>query len=139
MNTMPLHQLKVGIKGDGELASDLAWRLYQANICKIFMMEIEGPLAVKREVSFCETLYAGKKMVKGMEAVKTEDESGIYAAWQKHQITVIADPGWRLNNQIKPDILIDATLSDKARAVAGGVLEAVLRKFNKPSAQGDTQ
>ena len=113
MNTLPLHQLKVGIKGAGELASGLAWRLYQANIRKIFMMEIEAPLAVRREVSFCETLYAKKKMVEGVEAVRAEDESGIYAAWQKHQIAVIADPGWKLNDQIKPDILIDATIAKK--------------------------
>ena len=46
-----LFELVIGVKGAGEMASGVAWRLYRANMKKIFLMEIEKPLAVRREVS----------------------------------------------------------------------------------------
>ena len=35
----PIHELTIGIKGAGEMATAIAWRLYMANIRQIFMME----------------------------------------------------------------------------------------------------
>ncbi|MBW2251448.1 MAG: molybdenum hydroxylase, partial [Deltaproteobacteria bacterium] len=78
MESVSMNRLKAGIKGAGEMATGLAWRLFQSNIRKIFMMEIETPLAVRRGVCFCEAIYTQKKIVEGVEAVRTEDESGIY-------------------------------------------------------------
>ena len=111
--TETIKELVIAVKGAGEMATGVALRLFQSNFKNIFMMEIEAPLAVRREVSFCEALYDQKKTVEGVAAVRAEDESGIYAAWQKHQIAVIADPAWRLNDQIQPDIMIDATIAKK--------------------------
>jgi xanthine dehydrogenase accessory factor len=108
-----MNHLKVGIKGAGEIATGLAWRLYQSNIRKIFMMEIETPQAVRTCVCFCECVYEKKMTVEGVDAVRTEDESGIYQAWQRYQIAVIVDPCWKMTCKIKPDIIIDATISKK--------------------------
>jgi xanthine dehydrogenase accessory factor len=113
MRNVSMHRLKAGIKGAGEMATGLAWRLYQANICNIFMMEVKAPLAVRREVCFCDALYTRKKVVEGVAAVRVDDESGIYSAWQRRQIAVIADSDWRMTGKIKPDIIIDATLAKK--------------------------
>ncbi len=113
MDSVSMSHLKVGIKGAGELATGIAWRLYQSNIRKIFMMEIDSPLAVRREVCFCDAVYAQKKIVEGVEAVRTDDENRIYQAWERHQIAVIADPCWKTTGKIKPDIMIDATIAKK--------------------------
>ncbi len=71
MDSVSLNCLKVGIKGAGEMATGLAWRLFQSNTRKIFMMEIETPLAVRREVCLCDAVYTQKKIVEGVEAFKT--------------------------------------------------------------------
>ena len=113
MESVSMNRLKAGIKGAGEMATGLVWRLFQSNIRKIFMMEIETPLAVRRGVCFCEAIYTQKKIVEGVEAVRTEDESGIYQAWKRNQIAVINDSCWKMTDRIKPDIIIDATIAKK--------------------------
>ena len=51
------------------MASAVAWRLFMANLKKIFLMETANPLAVRREVSFCEAVHEEKKEVEGVEGV----------------------------------------------------------------------
>ena len=106
-----LNQLVVGIKGAGEMASAIAWRLYRANIKTIFMMEISHPLAVRRAVSFCEAVYKGSATVEGVEAGKADDADGIRAAWNKKAIAVIVDPQWTAVKTMRPQIVIDAILA----------------------------
>jgi xanthine dehydrogenase accessory factor len=113
MDRVSMNRLRLGIKGAGEMATGLAWRLYQSNIRKIFIMEIETPQAVRRGVCFCECVHDQKKTVEGVDAVRTEDESGIYQAWQRYQIAVVVDPCWKMADKIKPDFKIDATISKK--------------------------
>jgi xanthine dehydrogenase accessory factor len=52
------------------MASAVAWRIYMSNIRKILMLETASPLAVRREVSFCEAVHEGRKTVEGVEAIK---------------------------------------------------------------------
>jgi len=106
-----LNQLIVGIKGAGEMASAVAWRLYMANIRTIFMMEIPHPLAVRRAVSFCDALHKGTATVEGVEARKADDAEGIRAAWNKKAIAVLVDPHWTALKTMRPQIVIDAILA----------------------------
>ena len=45
-----LRDIVIAVKGAGEMASGVAWRLYTANLRKIVMLETDAPLAVRREV-----------------------------------------------------------------------------------------
>jgi xanthine dehydrogenase accessory factor len=108
-----LNQLIIGIKGAGEMASAVAWWLFCANIQKIFMMEVEHPLAVRRAVSFCEVVYEGSQKVEDVEAVKVSDPEGIREAWENHKIAVIVDPQWRSLQKLRPDVTVDAILAKK--------------------------
>ena len=47
---MKLSEIIVVIKGAGEMASAVAWRIYMSNIRRILMLETPSPLAVRREV-----------------------------------------------------------------------------------------
>ncbi len=73
-----MKDLIVGIKGAGEMATGIAWRLYQSNIRKIFMMEVEAPLAVRRKVCFCDAVYTEKRIVEGVTAVRSNSEINSY-------------------------------------------------------------
>ena len=92
MLPMRLNQLIIGIKGAGDLASAVAWRLYMANMRRIFMMEIPYPMAVRRGVSFCEAIHEQSKTVEGVEAVRTVDAEAVRRSWEKGRIAVLVDP-----------------------------------------------
>jgi xanthine dehydrogenase accessory factor len=111
MSSAHLGELVIGIKGAGEMASGIAWRLYMANLKKIFMMDVERPLAVRREVSFCEALLDERQTVEGVEAAKAKDFRGIKDIWREGKIAVMADPEWHAAENLSPDVVIDAILA----------------------------
>ena len=108
-----LRNLIIVIKGAGEMASAVAWRLYMANMQKVLMLETENPLAVRREVSFCEAVHDGNKTVENIEAVRAQGLSDIYQAWAVGQVAVAADPQWHLLEKIRPDVVVDAILAKR--------------------------
>lgn len=109
----PLHQLMVGIKGAGEMASAIAYRLFKANIRNIYMMEIETPLAVRRNVSFCECIFKGKTRVEDIEGVVAKGSNDICNAWKQGQIPVTIDPSWNMLIKLPVDVLVDAIIAKK--------------------------
>jgi xanthine dehydrogenase accessory factor len=106
-------ELTIVIKGAGEMASAVAWRLYMANFKKILMLETANPLAVRREVSFCEALHDGSQSVEGVNAIAAASIEAIHTAWEQGRIAVAADPQWRLLEQVKPQVVVDAILAKK--------------------------
>ncbi len=108
-----LRKLMIVIKGAGEMASAVAWRLHMANLQKILMLETDNPLAVRREVAFCEAVHAGYKLVEGVEAVRVQGLTETYQAWENGKIAVAADPQWLLVEEIHPHVVVDAILAKK--------------------------
>ncbi len=108
-----LLELIIVIKGAGEMASAVAWRLYKANLQKILMLETENPLAVRRAVSFCEAVHAGYQVVEKVEAVLVKGLVDTHRAWENGKIAVAADPQWLLVDIIHPNIVVDAILAKK--------------------------
>jgi len=109
----PIRQLRVVLRGAGETASGVAWRLYRANIHRLVMLEVPAPLAVRRSVCFCEALHQGWQTVEGVQAVKAADIGGVQRAWDTGQVPVLVDPEGRLISQLAPDVLVDATLAKR--------------------------
>ena len=126
MLPMRLNQLIIGIKGAGDLASAVAWRLYMANMRRIFMMEIPYPLAVRRGVSFCEAIHEQSKTLEGIEAVRTDDAEAVRRSWEKGRIAVLVDPEWLNQKILQPDVIVDAIVAKKnlgtAKSEAGLVI-----------------
>jgi len=108
-----LKDCMVVIKGAGEMASAVAWRIYMSNIRRILMLETASPLAVRREVSFCEAVHDGSKSVEGVEAIRVDNDTGAREAWSQGKIAVVADPEWKILDRLQPDVVIDAILAKK--------------------------
>lgn len=109
---MDLSGLTVVIRGAGEMASGVAWRLFQAHF-RVLLTEIPQPLAVRRGVSFCEAVYEGRQTVEGVEAVlvhRPEDATGV---WQSRRIPLLLDPDLSQSLRLKPEVLVDAILAKK--------------------------
>ena len=111
--TETIKELIIAVKGAGEMATGVAWRLFQANFKKIFMMEIDNPMAVRRQVSFCEAVHDEKIIVEGVEAIKAFQPDDIRTAWDNNCIPVIVDPDWKSIKVIRPHVVVDAIIAKK--------------------------
>jgi xanthine dehydrogenase accessory factor len=101
------------IKGAGEQATGIACRLYRANIRRILMLEVPAPLAVRRQVSFCEAIHDKSMAVEGIDAVRVADDLERHAVWAAGKIAVRVDPQGESLASCKPDVFIDATLAKR--------------------------
>src|SRR3989304_9980346 len=77
------------VKSAGEMASAIAWRLYMANMRRICMLDLDNPLCVRRQVSFCTALESGAAVVEGVRAVAARDRDEIEAARRGQTIAVV--------------------------------------------------
>jgi xanthine dehydrogenase accessory factor len=108
-----MFDLIVLIRGAGEMASGVAHRLHQSHF-KVCMLEIDQPLAVRREVSFCEAIYGGEKAVEGVQAKFISKPEQISSVWKSGKIPLLVDPDLkRTKHFLKPDVLIDAIMAKK--------------------------
>src|SRR5450756_1736752 len=99
------------LKSAGEMASAIAWRLYMANLRRICMLDLDRPLCVRRQVSFCTALESGAAVVEGVRAVAARDWGEIEAAWETQSIPVVSTTDWERIDAPVPDVLIDAILA----------------------------
>ena len=108
-----LEELVVLIRGAGEMASGVAHRLYRSHF-KVCLIEIRHPLAVRREVSFCEAVYDGEKEVEGIRAQLDSTPKEIPSVWQEKKIPLFVDPsGKETRKFLKPDVVIDAIIAKR--------------------------
>jgi xanthine dehydrogenase accessory factor len=108
-----LKELIIAVKGAGEMASAVAWRLYMSNFRRILMLETNYPLAVRRAVSFCEAVHEGEKEIENVRAVRVQSHDEIERCWAKNEIAVVVDPHWQSITAIQPAVSVDAVLAKK--------------------------
>jgi xanthine dehydrogenase accessory factor len=101
------------IKGAGEMASAVAWRLYMANIRRICMTELDAPLCVRRTVSFCTAVEEGSTQVEGVEARLAETFAEVKWTWREGRIAVVRHSQWHSIADLAPGIEIDAILAKR--------------------------
>jgi xanthine dehydrogenase accessory factor len=107
-----LSGIKVCVKGGGDIASGVAWRLHQCGF-KVFITEIDQPVAVRRKVAFCEAVYEGKAVVQGVEALLIHDVNDVCPTWDQGKIPILIDTYCRARYIIKPEVIVDAIMAKK--------------------------
>lgn len=113
MNDQSLPDLSIVMKSAGEIGSGIACRLYRSNFKKIILLDIERPLAVRRNVSFCEAVYDGEKTVEGITAVKINDAADVPRIWEQGKIPILVDPEGLYIQQKSPQVVVDAILAKR--------------------------
>ncbi len=99
------------IRGAGEMASAVAWRLYMANIKRICMTELDAPLCVRRTVSFCTALEGDCAQVEGVEARVARTLADVELAWSERRIAVVPQGQWNEIAGLAPGVVVDAILA----------------------------
>jgi xanthine dehydrogenase accessory factor len=113
MKPQRIKDLVIAVKGGGEMATGVAWRLFQSNFKRIIMMEIPNPMAVRRKVSFCEAIHDQQISVEGVTAQKVLHSKGIESVWENNSIPVLVDPQWEAIKTLCPHVVIDAIIAKK--------------------------
>jgi xanthine dehydrogenase accessory factor len=103
-------QIRVCIKGGGDIASGVAWRLHVCGF-RVFITEIQEPLAVRRAVAFCEAVYEGLASVQGVESILVRDPDEVSLAWERLRIPVLVDPTCEARTRLQPHVIVDGTLA----------------------------
>ncbi len=108
--TQGLKDLSIIVKGGGEMGSGVVHRLVRSGF-RVCITEIPEPLAVRREVSFCEAVFTGRQEVEGLVGQRVENPEEVSRAWERGLVPVLVDPACALREVLKPGVLIDAILA----------------------------
>jgi xanthine dehydrogenase accessory factor len=109
---LAISELKVLVRGGGEMATGIAHRLHQCHM-KVMITEIAAPTAVRRSVAFAEAVYEGAQVVEGVEAVKVDSFDDAQTAWRRNHIPLLVDPHASIREILKPAVIVDAIMSKK--------------------------
>jgi xanthine dehydrogenase accessory factor len=108
-----LSDLKILIRGAGEMATGTAVRLHNSGFPFLVMTDIDRPLAVRRMVSFCEAVHEGSWSVEGVKAVKIDVVGEADQAHARGLVPVLVDPRNTSKDTLKPDVIVDAILAKR--------------------------
>ncbi len=104
-------EVVVLIRGAGEVASGVAYRLYQYRF-QVCLTEIPNPLAVSRGTAYSEAIFEGKKTIQTVTAeLVPPSVAEVQRVWGKGNIPLIIDPGASIKEKLKPDVLVDAIMA----------------------------
>ncbi len=104
--------LRVLIRGGGDLASGVAYRLHRAGF-PVLITEIETPLAVRRTVAFAEAVYQGEVRIEGITARRVITVSEVLASWTRGEIPVKVDPQARIREMMDFTVVVDAIMAKR--------------------------
>ena len=108
-----LSELTVLIRGGGEVASGIAYRLHLSDI-RVCITEVAAPLAVTRGTTFSEAVFDRVKTIMDVTAeLVPASQEAIHQAWQKGNIPIVIDPETSIREKIKPDVLVDAIMAKR--------------------------
>lgn len=98
------------IKGAGDLASGIAYRLKMAGF-DIVMTESEQPTAIRHTVAFARAIYTGETVIEGVKGVFCKDNKAVEVAIKAGEIAVVVDEEAKIIQVLKPDIVVDAIIA----------------------------
>jgi xanthine dehydrogenase accessory factor len=102
----------VVLRGGGDVGSGIAYRLHRCGF-RVLILETGQPLVVRRTVSFAQAVIDGKATVEGVTAVRTSSIEEARRAWQDGELAIMVDPEMKVNAELRPDVIIDATLAKR--------------------------
>lgn len=100
------------IKGAGDLASGVAYRLFRAGF-PIVMTELAQPTVVRRTVAFAQAVYDGQTTVEGVSARLAASPAEALAIARGGAIAVLVDPHARVVAELRPAVVVDAIMAKR--------------------------
>lgn len=102
----------VVIKGAGDLATGVAYRLYKCKL-QVIMTEIRYPLVVRRKVAFASAVNEGTVTIEGIKAKLAASAGQACCLLKKKIIPVIVDPEAAVVKELLPQVVVDARMAKR--------------------------
>ncbi len=115
----PFEDLLVLIKGAGDLATGVAWRLHRCGI-PVVMTELPQPLTVRRTVAFAQAVYDEEHEVEDVTARRAL-AADVPDVLDAGEIPVVVDPEMEAIDELAPSAVVDAIV---AKCNTGTTLES---------------
>jgi xanthine dehydrogenase accessory factor len=107
---MPFQHILVLIKGGGDLASGVAYRLFRCGF-PIVMTETARPLAVRRGVAFAQAVYDREMTVQGVAARHVKTAQEVHQSLGEGVIPLLVDPQATCRAELEPSVLVDGIMA----------------------------
>lgn len=104
--------MKILIKGAGDLATGIAYRLVKAGY-EVLMTDILVPTAVRRTVAFSRAVYEGEAVVEGMKGVLVHSIEEVHKTLQEGNVPVMVDEYASIKDSYHPDVIVDAIIAKR--------------------------
>lgn len=102
----------VVVRGGGDLATGVAWRLKRSGF-QVVVLEVSEPTVIRRTVAFASAITEGSITVEGIQALQAADVAAVYEILENGAVPVLADTECTSLKTLKPAILVDAILAKK--------------------------
>ncbi len=106
-----MEETLVLIRGAGDLASGVAWRLRRCGF-PVVMTELELPLVVRRTVAFAQAIFDGETVVDGIRARRASLEE-VASCLAQGIIPVLVDPAGEAVGHLQPRVLVDGIMAKR--------------------------
>ena len=107
--------MQVVIRGAGDLATGIGWRLHKCGF-QVIMLDLPRPTCIRRTVAFSTVLEQApgtEFTVEGVQAVHCETPEQAIEAVKEKKVAVLADPEMKSLEHLGLHVLVDAILAKK--------------------------
>jgi xanthine dehydrogenase accessory factor len=102
----------VAIRGGGDLASGVAYRLVKAGF-PVIIVELPRPLAIRRAVVFASAVYDGEITIEGLTARRVERVDQVPGVLAAGITPVLVDEGGATFAELRPAVIVDARMAKR--------------------------
>lgn len=100
------------VRGGGDLATGTIHKLHQCGF-PVLILETENPSAIRRNVAFCEAVYAGRQTVEGLTCTLANDLDEAVALLRARGLPLLVDPQGACIARLRPLAVVDAILAKR--------------------------
>jgi len=123
---MRSRDLRILIRGGGELASATAHHLHREGFSRILMLERRYPKAVRRQVCFSEAVIESAQHIQGVTARVASDIEQVELIHRLGDVAIAVFPLEDAIKLLKPAVIIDAAMLRKSQGLSARLAPVVI-------------
>ena len=100
------------VRGAGDLSTGIIHKLHRCGF-NVLALEVEKPLAIRRNVCFSEAVYEGEVCIEGVFCKLLTDSISLDSIFKENKVALAVDPKGELIKSLKPIVVIDAIIAKK--------------------------
>lgn len=100
------------VRGAGDISTGIIHKLNRCGF-NVLALEIESPLAIRRNVCFSEAIYEEEVYIEGVCGKLVKEVNTLKDIFNENKVAIAIDPDGNLIDMLKPKVVIDAILAKK--------------------------